>query len=87
MKNLFSTVCYLVLMQNGDGVISKAPLYIQENANILSANDPMISFAHLDLANQQKVLLYCTEWDVEVPKDVLKYYKDVYETLKEHYDL
>ena len=32
---LFQTVCFLTLMQHGEGLTSKAPRYIQEKMNLM----------------------------------------------------
>ena len=56
-------IVFLILMQNGKGVISKSPEYIKEKlrAVILSENPETL----LDVNNLYKFREYCNKWLTE----------------------
>lgn len=87
MPDLFPLVCFIVLMQNDEGVKSKSPAYILENRTTLSYNDPTVSFGHLDRFNQKKVLDWCELWGVKVPDEILEYQKQIVDTENDFYGL
>lgn len=63
--NEFAMACYLVLMENGEGVVDKHPSYIKEkNYMLFSGYD---AFGALDLPNMRKVIQWCNRWGVEIP--------------------
>jgi hypothetical protein len=72
MNNLFSLICFLVLMQD---LNSKAPPYILEKFKIIG--DFELAFTSLDIDNQRKVIQYCDYWKLEIPEAVEKYLEDV----------
>ena len=47
---IFQTVCFLAVMQHGEGLASKAPKYIQEKMK--ASEDPRGAWNMLDLDNQ-----------------------------------
>lgn len=61
-------ICFLVLMQNGDGLIDKSPDYIAEKTRMLRAGYD--AFAYLDIHNMRKALQWCVEWGVGAPESV-----------------
>ena len=77
MPDLFPLICFIVLMQNDEGIKSKSPAYILENRTTLDYNDPMLSFQHLDRFNQKKVLDWCEFWNVKLPDEIVEYQKQV----------
>lgn len=64
----FAMVCFLVLMQNGEGLIDKAPDYITEKIPML--REGLNAFAYLDINNMRKAVAWCDEWKVEVPEEI-----------------
>lgn len=65
-------LCFLVLMQNGKGLIDKSPDYITEKTHILGRG--LDAFAALDIHNMSVVVEWCGEWGVAVPEKVLEEY-------------
>lgn len=63
--DIFALVCFLVLMENGGGLIDKSPSYIVEKAPMMF--DGLDAFAKLDIHNMRKALAWCDTWHVEVP--------------------
>ena len=63
----FAYVCYLTLMQNGDGLIDKSPDYIHEKSYMLEVGTS--AFGALDIHNMRKVKEWCNVWGVEMPKE------------------
>lgn len=61
----FALVCYLVLMQNGGGIIDKSPDYVSEKKDLLHMG--YLAFRALDIYNMRKVVHWCHEWHVEIP--------------------
>lgn len=57
---LFQTVCFLVVMQHGEGLWTKAPLYIQEKMKTIE--DPAGAWNMLDDEGQMKVLRWARHW-------------------------
>lgn len=66
----FALVCFLALMQNGDGLIDKAPDYITEKTRILGSG--LDAFAALDIHNMRKVVGWCHAWGITVPEPIAK---------------
>jgi len=62
----FALVCYLVLMENGGGILDKSPDYIAEKRNLLHMG--YVAFRALDIYNMRKVIRWCHDWHVEIPK-------------------
>lgn len=80
----FATVCYLVLMQNGDGLADKHPSYISEKKYMLESG--LDAFGALDIHNMRKVRDWCASWGVEMPPeaaDELKMQEEAAERLKD----
>lgn len=61
-------LCFLVLMQNGDGLMDKSPDYITEKVHMLRSGSD--AFAYLDINNMRIVLLYCDKWGIEISKEI-----------------
>lgn len=79
----FSLICFLVLMENGEGISDKAPDYIKEKRWVLDAGDE--AFTALDIHNMRKVKAWCDKWNVEMPKNaanLLKHSEEAAEELK-----
>lgn len=77
-------VCFLVLMQNGKGVLDKSPLYIGEKVAMI--NEEWNAFAYLDIHNMRKVMEWLVAWKFEPPVEVAERFKaecEAWEELKE----
>lgn len=70
----FALICFLVLMENGEGIADKAPSYIREKRWVLDAGDE--AFTALDIHNMRKVKAWCNKWKVEMPKSASTLLKD-----------
>jgi len=64
----FAMICFLVLMQNGGGLETKAPSYIAEKTFMLNAGYD--AFAYLDIHNMRKACQWCHDWHVDIPTEV-----------------
>lgn len=62
----FAMICFLVLMQDGNGLVDKAPDYIAEKTHMLGIG--FNAFAYLDIYNMRKVKEWCDMWKVEMPE-------------------
>jgi hypothetical protein len=62
----FATICFIVLMQNGAGVLDKSPDYIGEKVLLMSAG--FDAFAYLDIHNMRKVMAWLDRWGIEAPE-------------------
>ncbi|KKK50346.1 hypothetical protein LCGC14_3125900, partial [marine sediment metagenome] len=69
----FAMICFLVLMQNGEGITDKAPNYIIEKMYLLRSG--IEAFDALDIHNKRIVISWCEKWKIEVPEKVLKNFK------------
>ncbi len=58
--DLFKTVCFLVLMQHGEGLTSKAPKYIQEKMK--ASKDPRAAWNMLDKESQLRMCDWADKW-------------------------
>lgn len=58
--DLFRTVCFLVLMQHGRGLMMKAPKYIQEKMKV--SEDPAHAWSMLNSEGQGKVCDWADKW-------------------------
>ena len=50
----FAMICFICLMQNGDGFLDKAPSYIKEKKDILTSGYD--AFSYLDFHNMGRVI-------------------------------
>ncbi len=66
----FAMVCFLVLMENGDGIEGKHPDYIAEKTVMLRAG--LDAFGYLDINNMRRVVSWHTTWNVELPEKIKK---------------
>jgi len=64
--NLFRTVCFLQLMQHGEGLSSKAPKYIREKMK--TSEDLIGAWNMLDNDSQLKVLEWSRHWHFPLEK-------------------
>lgn len=71
----FALLCFIVLMQNGDGLIDKSPDYVTEKAQLL-LNSGVEAFGALDIHNMRKVKTWCDTWYVEMPSAPANYLED-----------
>ncbi len=62
----FALVCYLVLMENGEGILDKHPDYINQKLGLLEAG--YNAFGALDIHNMRKVKAWCEKWKVAMPE-------------------
>lgn len=60
-SDLFRTVCFLALMQHGEGLLSKAPKYINEKFK--TSIDPVAAWNMLDVDCQSKVQDWASSWN------------------------
>lgn len=67
-EDLFAQICYLALMQSGDGLISKHPTYVEEKKYVLEMG--WGAFAALDMYNQRTVISWLKNWGFEIPEVV-----------------
>ena len=67
----FALVCFLVLMENGEGILDKHLDYITEKSDMW--NDGYEAFGKLDIHNMRKVKLWCDKWGVEMPEGPAEY--------------
>lgn len=58
---LFQTVCFLTLMQHGEGISSKAPKYIQEKMK--ASEGPRGAWNMLDFEGQILVRAWAKYWN------------------------
>lgn len=72
MNPLFPTVCFLVLMQNDQGIIDKHPSYITEKTWLLNASN-QVAFQALDIYNMRKVKEWHDTWGVPMPPECASY--------------
>jgi hypothetical protein len=64
----FARVCYLALMQNGDGLKDKHPSYIKEKLEMLTAGYD--AFSYLDFKNMAKVIEWLNTWKLVIPTPI-----------------
>jgi len=64
----FALLCFLVLMENGEGIKDKAPSYITEKTYMFRAG--LDAFAALDIHNMHRVVQYCETWHIALPERV-----------------
>ena len=57
--------CFLVLMQNGQGIIDKHPDYILEKTYLLKIGYE--AFGALDIFNMRKIFEWAEKWHVNLP--------------------
>lgn len=70
----FGMVCFIALMQSGDGLMDKHPSYIQEKLSMVE--EGYDAFQMLDLFNMRRVAQWCDEWGVLLPKGQREYLRD-----------
>lgn len=64
----FAMVCFLVLMQNDEGLLGKSPDYISEKTVMLKMGHN--AFAFLDIYNMRKVACWHKRWGVHLPPPI-----------------
>lgn len=69
----FAEICYLTLMQNGEGLMDKSMSYIEEKQDVRLRGTE--AFGALDINNQTKVILYLRKWGYDIPEDVNEYFR------------
>lgn len=77
----FALTCYLVLMQNGEGILDKHPDYILEKQRLLESG--FSAFGALDLHNMRKVKEWCERWNIAMPEDAAVYLEESEKAAKE----
>jgi len=80
-------LCFLVLMQNGEGLMDKAPSYITEKTYMLRSGYE--AFAALDIYNMRKVADWCKRWHVEMPQvcaEELARQEEAFENVKDIFE-
>jgi hypothetical protein len=70
----FAMLCFLVLMENGQGISDKSPVYIGEKMYLLKHG--IEAFGALDIHNMRKVKAWCDKWHIEMPKECQKYLEE-----------
>ncbi len=66
----FALICWLVLMENGQGLINKSPNYIKEKTRMWRAG--YNAFGYLDIHNMRKVVEWHKAWKLELPEVIEK---------------
>jgi len=66
----FARLCFLVLMQSGEGILDKHPSYIREKERMLDAGYE--AFFELDIHNMRKVRQYCEHWGILLPREQVR---------------
>lgn len=86
---MLSVVSFLMLMEGHDGVIGKAPAYINEK--FLLMREPAYMFSALDDFNQARVYAWGERWGIDFRKlvgQMKKDYNDIsVEEFRKHYGL
>jgi hypothetical protein len=68
-KDIFATICYLVLMDHhGDGFIEAHPAYIGEKHRMMQ--EGWSAFGRLDIENMRRVMDWCRAWKCDLPEIV-----------------
>jgi len=71
-EKTFARICYLCLMgHHGEGWEKAHPSYIDEKIHLLEAG--FGAFNYLDSTNQQRVMDYFKEWNLELPKGFIQF--------------
>jgi hypothetical protein len=73
-EQLFGLMCYLVLMDNGDGIMSKHPTYVEEKAPAIM--EGVEAFGRLDIHNMRKLKAWCEKWGMQMPATARQYLND-----------
>lgn len=71
----FAMICFLVLMQNGNGLEDKAPIYVEEKSKMLTMG--YNAFGELDAPNMESVMFWMEMWRVEVPPQIRQRWNEV----------
>lgn len=66
----FAMVCFLVLMQNGEGLMDKSPDYVSEKKHVMTTGYD--AFSYLDFYNMRKVIEWLEQWKIETPLPIKK---------------
>lgn len=69
----FAMICFLVLMENGNGLSGKSPDYITEKMSMLRAG--VNAFGYLDICNMRKAMKWCEEWKIAPPPEVAEEFR------------
>lgn len=77
----FALVCFLVLMENGEGLMDKHLDYIREKVSMWEMGDD--AFGKLDIHNMRKVKAWCDKWGIEMPEGPADYLKKCEEAAAE----
>lgn len=67
--DLFQTLCFLICMQHGEGLIAKAPAYIREKQEAIQ--NPLAAWQMLDGEVQVELLKWSDKWEFPIA-DCLK---------------
>jgi hypothetical protein len=65
-ETTFGLMCFLTLMDNGDGITSKHPSYIREKSPAIA--EGVDAFGRLDIHNMRKLKAWCDHWGMQMPK-------------------
>lgn len=66
----FGVLCYLALMQSGEGIMDKSPTYINEKRYLMMTGYE--AFGALDPRNKAKVIEWSKRWGVELEEQFLQ---------------
>lgn len=64
----FGHLCYLILMQNGGGILDKSPDYVIEKMKALKMG--YTAYQMLDFRNRKLLLAYLDKWSYDIPKEI-----------------
>lgn len=77
----FALICFLILMQNGEGILDKHPDYIREKVGMIGMGYEAIG--KLDVNNIRKLMEWHEKWNVQLPPEIKKLHAQVEEVVKE----
>ncbi len=76
LQENFALICFIVLMQNGNGLSDKSPSYVIEKKTLLKSG--FEAYAYLDRNNQIKVLEWYQKWRATMPNEIKNYEKEIF---------
>ena len=64
-KSLKTLIAFCVLMEQGEGILSKAPSYVLEKWDLAALHPTDLLSTMLDVHNQAKYKRYLKEWGIK----------------------
>jgi len=72
-KELFASICFIILMSGRETIFERHPSYIEEKLSML--DEGFNAYCYLDRPNQRLVQDYFYRWKKELPKEIIEYEK------------